>query len=114
MSHEEIAIGLGISRNTLEKHFKLELSTSAYARRMDVLVSLYRAAKKGSSSAAKAYLQNEPQLAAPPAQAGVGPAAQPAEGPKLGKKEQAAKDATTAHVGTEWGELLRPQSAPLQ
>lgn len=115
MAHEQIAIGLGISRNTLEKHFEKELSVGAYGKRMEVLLSLHQAAKKGSSSAAKAYLAAEPWLAAPPvpAQPDVPqvPVAKPAQ--KLGKKEQAKIDASTAAHGTGWEGLL-PGSAQIQ
>jgi hypothetical protein len=115
MAHEDIAVGLGISRNTLEKHFKVELSTAAYGRRMDVLLSLFRAAKKGSSSAAKAYLANEPRLAVPPMPApDVTPGKPAVPEERLGKKAQAEVDARTAGAGGEWGDLLRPRGAPLQ
>jgi hypothetical protein len=108
MRHEDIAIALGISRETLRKHYITELTVVASLRRLEVLQSLHIAAKKGSTSAAKAYLANEPQLEAPPAGVGDGAAA-PAVPEKqvkmatpLGKKEQANADAKTAHVGTEW------------
>ena len=61
MSHEQIAIGLGIARSTLEKHFAHELSAGAYAKRLDALVGLFAAACRGSASAARAYLQREPE-----------------------------------------------------
>lgn len=99
MSHEEIAITLGISRNTLEKHFALELSTAAYQKRFEVLDSLHKAAKKGSVAACKEYLKQIPAAAAPPAE--------PEEKPK-GKKEQAAQEAQKAAVGTDWNDLLNP------
>lgn len=108
MSHEQIAIGLGISRTTLDKHFEAELSSGAYAKRMEVLVSLHQAAKKGIPSAAKAYLAAEPGLAAPPA-----PAAEPKPTQPLGKKEKAQADAVTAANGTSWDALL-PSSTRVQ
>lgn len=111
MSHEQIAIGLGIARNTLEKHFEAELSAGAYSKRIEVLLSLHRAAKKGSSSAAKAYLAAEPALAAPPIPKEPGDAKPTA---KLGKKEQAAADAVTAAAGTTWDSLLPKAGQPLQ
>jgi hypothetical protein len=119
MRHEDIAIALGISRPTLDKWYQAELSEAASLRRMEVMQSLYVAAKKGSSAAAKAYLAHEPQISAPPAPAGARPA-EPvkAEQPKaapLGKKEQQQADAVNAHVGTEWDSLLRtPATAPIQ
>lgn len=56
MSHEQIALGMGIARNTLEKHFEAELSTGAYAKRLEVLQAVHAAAKRGNMAAAKAYL----------------------------------------------------------
>lgn len=105
MSHEEIALGMGISRNTLEKYFGHELSTGAYQKRLEVLESLHRAAKKGNVAAIKAYAAIAPRASAPP----VEPerlAAKPE-----GKKAQAQADAQVAQVGTEWEQLLKPTSA---
>lgn len=96
MAHEEIAVALGICRNTLAKHFENELSTGAHQKRMDVLDAMARAALKGNVSAAKAFLAATPMLAAPPAEP---------EKP-VGKKEQANRDATTAAAGTEWDDLI--------
>ncbi|MDP3822877.1 MAG: hypothetical protein Q8R33_15505 [Burkholderiales bacterium] len=56
-SHASIAAALGISRNTLEKVFRLELSSGAARRRMEVLDALLRAAKRGNVSAMKAFLR---------------------------------------------------------
>lgn len=96
MSHEEIAIGLGISRNTLEKHFAAELTHAAYQRRLEVLSAMHRSALKGNVAAQKAYLAMDPALAAPPTpKADEKPAT-------AGKKDRAAADATTAATGTEW------------
>lgn len=96
MAHEEIAIGLGISRNTLEKHFAEELSVGAYSRRLEVLDAMHRTAVKGNVAAQKAYVALTPAMAAPPVSE---------EKPK-GKKEQAEHDATTAAKGTDWDDLI--------
>ena len=109
MRHVDIATALGISRETLEKYFEAELSAGALERRMEVLQALHAAAKKGSSSAARAYLQHEATPAVPPA-----PKAEaPAKTEPLGKKAQAQADAATAARGTEWDSLLAP-TAPVQ
>jgi hypothetical protein len=108
MSHEEIALGLGISRNTLEKHFARELSVGAYARKLETLDALHRAAKKGNVAAIKAYNAMTPRAAAPPADAEKPAAAKPD-----GKKAQQQADAAVAQVGTEWEQLL-PKSSSLQ
>jgi hypothetical protein len=113
MRHEDISIALGIHRDTLAKYFEAELTQGALARRMEVLNAMHAAAKKGSSSAAKAYMQFEPQLAAPPVPEGA--AAMPAPAPKeqpVGKKEQAQADAVTAQAGTEWADLLPRAALP--
>lgn len=119
--HEQIATALEISTDTLRKYYEPELSVGAAKRRLDVLEAMYRAAtKKGSTSAAKVYLANEPQLAVPPAPQPVSQPAAPAPvvaaapAPKLGKKEQAAADAVTAADGTQWDNLLPRPGTPLQ
>ena len=111
MRHEDIALALGISRDTLEKHYAQELSTVAMQRRMEALAGVHKAAARGSSSAAKVYLQNDPQLAAPPAGevgdgAGAPVPASPPAARVMGKKEAANAAATTAQVGTGWDGLL--------
>lgn len=107
MSHEEIALGIGVDRKTLEKHFVRELCEGAYVKRIEALVGLHAAAKKGNASAAREYLARQPQLAAPP------PIEPPAKKPeKVGKKEQADRDARTAADGTDWHELLKPGARP--
>jgi hypothetical protein len=120
MRHQDIAIALGIDRDTLAKHYQAELTVVATMRRMEVLQALHIAAKKGSSSAAKAYLANEPHFSVPPEGVGDAAAAQPPEAPKttpkevpLGKKAQADADAVTAARGTGWDDLLSTR-APLQ
>lgn len=112
MRHVDIAAALGIARETLEKYFQAELSGGALARRMEVLQALHAAAKKGSSSAARAYLMHDATPAVPPL-----PAPQPdkpAKAEPLGKKQQAAAEALTAAQGTDWDGLLTRQAAPLQ
>jgi|GEM_PF-927534 hypothetical protein len=116
MRHEDIALALGISRETLAKHYNVELSSGALARRAEVLNALHAAAKKGSSSAARAYLEHTPELAAPPAEGvapttGAQPPAEPTKPQRLGKKEQAQAEAITAQQGTDWDGLLRPPAA---
>lgn len=109
MSHEEIAIGLGIARNTLEKHFEHELSHGAYAKRLEVLEAMHRAAKKGNVSAAREYLSGSPRASTTPLPQGAGDE----KGKPVGKKEQAQADARVAQAGTEWDGLL-PGVAQLQ
>lgn len=116
MAHENIAIALGISRTTLLKHFKEELTTGAHGRRSAVLQALERAALKGNVTACRAYLAytsadleavvpkaDRSRKAAPPQQ----PAAEAKQEP-LGKKAEAQAAGLVAQVGTEWEDLLKP------
>lgn len=116
MSHEEIALGLGISRKTLEKHFEHELSIGAYAKRLEVLDAMQRTAKRGNVAAQKAYLQLTPRASAPPPppQPEDAAGAPESKSAPVGKKEQAQADALTAQVGTEWETILKPPGTPLQ
>lgn len=104
MAHEEIALGLGIARNTLAKYFERELSVGAYEKRLEVLDAMHRCAKKGNVAAQKAYVALTPHASAPPAERAK---------PK-GKKEQAQADATTAAEGTDWSSLLTPNVTPIR
>ena len=122
MSHESIAMVLGVSRNTLEKHFAKELSSGAYVRRFEAMQGLHAAAKKGNVSAVKAYLAGVPEFMPPPPEAGAAALpASPATAPKppaplaqpLGKKEAAQELAKTVQIGTGWDGLL-PGATPLQ
>lgn len=126
MIHEQIAIALEISVDTLQKYYATELAVGSTQRRMAVLEAMYKAATgKGSTSAAKVYLANEPQMAVPPVPQAAPGASAPAPAPaaeapapapvvKLGKKEQAAADAVTAADGTPWDNLLPRPGTPLQ
>lgn len=109
MSHEEIALGMGMSRVTLSKHFAAELSIGATSRRLDILQSMYAAARRGNVAAQRAYMALTPKTAAPPAL----PVDDVTKAPKLGKKEEAQAAGKIADVGTDWESLLRP-AAPLQ
>lgn len=112
-SHEEIALALGVSRNTLEKHYAAELTTVAFQRRLEAIEGLHKAAKKGNAAAAKAYAAMTPRVAAPPPAEGEVPTAPRATTPE-GKKAQQNELAKTAQNGTEWESILKPSSEPLQ
>lgn len=106
MSHEEIAIGLGITRPTLSKHYANELTVAAYQRRLEVYQAMHKAALKGNVSAQKAYAALTPELEAPPVK--------PEKAAPVGKKEQANADAKTAAQGTDWEELLPKGVTPIR
>jgi len=108
MSHEAIALALKISEPTLRKHYADELAAGAHGRRMDVLDKLYSSARKGSTSAARAYLAHQAQFT-PLAEGQLqdeGKGAKLARPAKIGKKEQAEADAVGAEAGTGWDGVL--------
>lgn len=102
---DRIAARLGVSRNTLLKHFPVELTHGADAVRADVLRNLMRASKKGSVSASNKLLGLSNLQPPPPPPTAAPAVAAPIE--QLSKKAQAKLDAATAEKGTSWGEVLR-------
>lgn len=96
---EEIADLLGISRGTLRKHFKRELSHGRMRVLADNLERLDRAASKGNVAAAKALVARK-DLAPP------GTPAQP-RAEKRGKKQEAEIAAQMAEEGTGWAGVIR-------
>lgn len=118
MTHEELAIALGIARETLEKHFERELSVVAHQRRLDVLDAMYSTAigskvtgVKPNVAAQKAFVAASIALSPTPVSKTPKVDAPTTEKQK-GKKEQANDDAVTAQVGTEWADLLKPSARP--
>jgi hypothetical protein len=101
MSHEAISQALKIDPKTLRKHYEGELASGANLRRVQILETLFASARKGNTSAAKAYLQNAPQFEALSETAAAAPPAA-----KQGKKEKAAADAVGAEAGTAWDGVL--------
>ena len=108
MSDEKIALGLGISRVTLLKHFGLELDSGAAKRQIEWRALMHASAKKGNVAAQKA-------LIAMADKADVDKEFDKkfgADAPeKLGKKEAAAMEAQTAEQGSGWESLLPQQRA---
>lgn len=107
MSEERIARLIGISRTTLRAHYADELSLGRDRVQAETEEALRRGVEAGKPAAIRIQLQ---RLAAPRAAGGDDAAPRP---DKLGKKEQAALDATTAGDGTEWGDDLRVPGQPL-
>lgn len=108
-SDDRIARALGISRNTLLKHFVEELENGVD----QVLTRAYRATLReveaGNMSAVDRLLKLRGMLS-PTEKLPTPDEAVPAE-PEPGKKEKANRDAMTAHEGTTWGHILkRPAS----
>lgn len=105
MAHEDIALAIGITPPTLRKHYAHELSVGAHERRLEVLEAAFKAAIAGKIAAQRLYLSATPGAAAPDPD--PEPVAKPA-----GKKAEAHESAKTAHVGSDWEELLGRPAAP--
>lgn len=112
MTHDAIALAIGITRPTLVKYFDAELTTGAAVKRMEALDALCLAAKKGNVSAIKTLLLVNGAVAPDGAGAGAGDEgweAKPEAAPKpqrLGKKEAQQIAAVGAADGTDWAGLL--------
>ena len=105
IAQEKIATALNITDKTLRKHFKRELATAAAQVEAQLVSNLFALAKgkDGTAFRANEFLLNcrfgWSRYAAPPREQAVEP--------KLGKKEQANRDALTAHEGTSWADYAR-------
>ncbi len=97
MEREEIADAIGCSERTLRTYFLPELNEGKAGKRAEAIARLFELGIEGNVSALKAFLALGVKADAIPRL--------PREA-KLGKKEQAVKDAETAHRGSRWGELL--------
>lgn len=104
MAHGDIAVAIGVCRNTLEKYFETELSAGAMKRRMEMLDAMARTGLKGNVAAQKAYLAMTPTFT---------PLAVETHEP-VGKKEQAKLDAVGAEAGTGWAGLLPDGVTPIR
>jgi predicted transcriptional regulator len=108
MTHEEIAVVLGITKPTLEKHFQDELAHGRARKRAEIMQMLVTSGRKGNVSAQK-YLHAVAGVQAAAAEWEAAEAAgKPPPARKLGKKEEQAVAAATAGQGTEWGDDLVP------
>lgn len=96
VSHDKIALGLGIARGTLELHFAKELEHGGSERRLEILAAMYKAGMDGNVAAQKAYLATT--IATPGAQPD-------------GKKAQQDAEAKVAQKGTDWADLLPAHSS---
>ncbi len=96
MSMPAISEAMDIAEPTLRKYFSLDLEIAQAKVTADVMIARYRAAMAGNVQAQNRLLE---QLGAVPRK----PEARPR---KLGKKEQTLIDLQTAHIGTEWEELV--------
>jgi ribosomal protein L17 len=101
-----IAASIGISTETLTKHFGVELTFGRVRKQREVLSMLFASAKKGNV-AAQRHLEARMGVAGAQASFDEDADEKPvAREVRLGKKEQQAVEAAKAGVGTEWGEDL--------
>lgn len=91
ITHEDIALALGISRPTLSKYFRTELDTGKVKIVSRVAESLVRQALSGNTTAAIFFLKTQGRWSERP------------EGGREGKKQKRDREAQTAGEGTEWG-----------
>jgi hypothetical protein len=105
MKRDDIARAIGISPNTLEKHFPEELATGASRKRAEVIRMLYRNARGGNVSAQR-------KLEEMTARAGLEADFNEPAPRKQGKKEAAAEAALTAGQGSDWGSDLAFDQKP--
>jgi hypothetical protein len=94
MERDEIADAIGCSERTLRTYFLPELNEGKAGKRAEAIARLFELGIEGNVSALKAFLVKADAILRLPREA------------KLGKKEQAVKDAATAHRGSHWGEVL--------
>ncbi|MCA3248315.1 MAG: hypothetical protein ING19_20780 [Azospirillum sp.] len=104
MSDDAIALGLGISRGTLLKHFALELDAGAAKRQIKVRAALMAQAESGNVAACKAVIAMMETASAEAAFRKQVDA--PTKSEPMGKKEAARIAADGAENGTEWSGLL--------
>jgi hypothetical protein len=121
MSHEAIALAIGITKPTLYKYFSLELDTGAAQKKLDVLDALFVQAKKGNVSAIKTVLllgdPVVPKTPPAPGEEAGAPTSPTPQGPRtqrLGKKEAADLAAVGAAEGTSWDGILPGGSPRIQ
>lgn len=113
-SQSVIARAIGCDPDTLRKHFADELANGLAKRRREVVELLFKNARKGNVSAQKKLEDMTRVAGAAAAFTGATDGAdKTAKQPKLGKKEQAAQEATNAGTGTEWGDDLQVPPARL-
>lgn len=103
-TEDRMAAQLGISRNTLRKHFAEEIQFGADRIRTQVLRDLQRSSAAGRVGASNRLLELT-GLVGPP-RAPKPESDDDAPEPQLGKKAQAKIDAGTAAKDTDWDALM--------
>lgn len=97
---EQVCTVVGVAYNTLVRYYGDELNKSAIEANAKVAGALFKEAMSGNVTAQIFWLKTRARWSTvEPDQPIV---------PRIGKKEQAQADASTAADGTEWGEDLHP------
>jgi hypothetical protein len=111
MTREQIALAIGCSPPTLDRHFAAELQTGFARRKAEAYELLWKQAQAGNASALRKLIDTihiaelaagaaHPKGDAPPPAAAKKPVV------RLGKKAAARLAAETAGHGSEWGDDL--------
>lgn len=104
----DIANMLGVSTNTLYKHFQRDLDMGHANRNFAMLRSQYETGVKGNASAQDKWLK---RAFAQPNLGSYVETKKPKKEPKLGKKEQAVEAAHNPDVTTSLGERMARRMA---
>lgn len=117
----DMAVFLGVSVGTIDKYFGNDIKMGQIEANAKVSASLYRAAtdpKKPSVIAAIFWLKARAgwrEDSGLPLRPPVPPPQLPGpKAPELGKKDAANLAAQTAHLGSDWEDLLGTPGAPVQ
>lgn len=111
---ETIARAIGISVETLQKHFPEELATGYARKRKQVVDMLFAGAARGNATLIKRVEEMTRTAGAAADFSRAEQPAKPAKAPKLGKKEVAQKAADdVAAGGSDWGDDLAPGSTAI-
>lgn len=105
MTEAKIALAMGISVSTLQRHFGHELGVGASQAQIEVRTALMRQAKRGNVSAQKFAIGMIDRANAAAEVSSPLPTESKPEA--LGKKDAATAAAHKAGDGSEWGNDLR-------
>lgn len=105
-AHDEIASAVGISRHTLERHYRAELDRARAVIESKFIMNLMRLSRSTNKAVALRATMFALETRFGWSQCARQPRTTESE-PRLGKKARAEQDAQTAHEGTAWSDLLQ-------
>ncbi len=108
MPHSQIAVAIGCDQHTLYKYFQDNLDNGKARKRQELYDWIFKSAKKGNIGAQRklAELIDGGMLGQDILDHAAEAKDAPAKEEKLGKKEQALKDAKQPDLTTTLGELM--------